>query len=196
MVLYVAFRRFDYSPDRVLPEEGTPMITIPIEDLVDGVRQVDFDSTPDDLALPRDDGRFESPIHISAKLTKMGNHLVIRGEISVEVTTECSRCLTIFKKPVITQIDVLFERTDHLSIDSDDVDESDDLVFLDIDAKEIDIGSRVVEAIRLAMPLKPLCNEVCKGLCSICGTDLNKGSCKCKVESEDPRWQSLKGIYQ
>ncbi len=172
------------------------MITIPIEDLVDGVRQVDFDSTPDDLALPRDDGRFESPIHISAKLTKMGNHLVIRGEISVEVTTECSRCLTIFKKPVITQIDVLFERTDHLSIDSNDVDESDDLVFLDIDAKEIDIGSRVVEAIRLTMPLKPLCNEACKGLCSICGTDLNKGSCKCKVESEDPRWQSLKGIYQ
>lgn len=172
------------------------MITIPIEDLVDGVHQIDFDSTPDDLALPRDDGRFESPIHIAAEMTKMGSNLVIRGKISVEVTTECSRCLTVFKNPVITQIDVLFERTEHLSIDSDDVDESDDLVFLDTDAKEIDIGPRVAEAIGLAMPLKPLCKEVCKGLCSICGTDLNKGSCECKVESEDQRWQALKGIYQ
>jgi uncharacterized protein len=50
------------------------------------------------------------------------------------------------------------------------------------------------EQFYLALPMKPLCSEGCKGLCAMCGTNLNKGSCDCKREWEDPRLAALKEL--
>ena len=49
-----------------------------------------------------------------------------------------------------------------------------------------------LEQFLLALPMKPLCSEGCKGLCTICGTNLNRGACDCKREWEDPRLAALK----
>jgi uncharacterized protein len=53
----------------------------------------------------------------------------------------------------------------------------------------------LTEAIRqyalLALPMKPLCQESCAGLCPSCGHNLNQGACNCPPEAGDPRWSEL-----
>jgi uncharacterized protein len=50
------------------------------------------------------------------------------------------------------------------------------------------------EQFYLALPMKPLCREDCKGLCPQCGTNLNTGSCECGPALEDPRLAPLKQL--
>jgi uncharacterized protein len=50
------------------------------------------------------------------------------------------------------------------------------------------------EQILLALPLKTICSENCKGLCAHCGTNLNLEQCSCAEPVEDPRWSVLKDI--
>jgi len=50
------------------------------------------------------------------------------------------------------------------------------------------------EQILLALPLKVICREDCKGLCPHCGKNLNTGGCSCAEPLEDPRWAALKDI--
>jgi uncharacterized protein len=50
------------------------------------------------------------------------------------------------------------------------------------------------EQVLLALPLKIVCRDDCKGLCPQCGKNLNEGPCACVVQVEDPRWAALKEI--
>ncbi len=55
-----------------------------------------------------------------------------------------------------------------------------------------DIGQVIVEQISLNLPVKPLCNDDCLGLCVRCGKNLNDGICGCRDESIDIRFEKLK----
>ena len=59
---------------------------------------------------------------------------------------------------------------------------------------EIDLGHLMREQFYLALPMKPLCGDDCRGLCPVCGTNLNRGRCQCKREWEDPRLAVLKTL--
>jgi uncharacterized protein len=50
------------------------------------------------------------------------------------------------------------------------------------------------EQVLLALPLKTICRDDCKGLCPHCGKNLNEIQCACVDEVEDPRWAALKEI--
>ena len=40
----------------------------------------------------------------------------------------------------------------------------------------------------LTLPMKPLCSDDCKGLCPVCGTNLNRGTCDCKPVGRSHSW--------
>ena len=65
--------------------------------------------------------------------------------------------------------------------------EEDDLATAFYDDDQIDLTHLIMEQFQLALPMKALCAEACKGLCPQCGTNLNTGSCNCNVKWEDPR---------
>jgi uncharacterized protein len=50
------------------------------------------------------------------------------------------------------------------------------------------------EQVLLALPLKAVCREDCKGLCPHCGKNLNEAQCSCVEPVDDPRWSALKEI--
>jgi uncharacterized protein len=52
------------------------------------------------------------------------------------------------------------------------------------------------DAVTLALPLRPLCREDCKGLCARCGNDLNAGPCDCGGDDIDPRWEALAALRE
>ena len=72
--------------------------------------------------------------------------------------------------------------------------DSEDYVHFVGQAMHADISAVVRQTIILEVDLKPLCSEDCKGLCTQCGKDLNKGVCDCQDEEIDERWAALKDV--
>jgi uncharacterized protein len=72
--------------------------------------------------------------------------------------------------------------------------EEDDLSTAFYENEEIDLGQLMREQFYLSLPMKPLCGPDCKGLCPICGTNLNRGTCECKREWDDPRFSALREL--
>jgi uncharacterized protein len=58
----------------------------------------------------------------------------------------------------------------------------------------VELDEDVRQTIEIAVPLKLLCNERCKGLCPQCGKNLNNGPCTCELAEVDPRWESLQNL--
>ena len=72
--------------------------------------------------------------------------------------------------------------------------EDDDLTTAYYRDEQIDLGQLVVEQFLLAIPMKPLCRESCRGLCPECGTNLNMSTCSCVRAWSDPRLDGLKSL--
>ncbi len=60
----------------------------------------------------------------------------------------------------------------------------------------IDLNELLREQFYLALPMKPLCADGCRGLCPQCGTNLNTGRCDCAPAWEDPRLAPLKALVK
>ena len=58
----------------------------------------------------------------------------------------------------------------------------------------VDVGSLAQEAMVLALPNQVVCSTQCKGLCYLCGKNLNLGSCECPSNTGDERWTILKDL--
>lgn len=120
----------------------------------------------------------DGPLKISLDVLKAENSFVLTGKIVGDLILECSRCLKEFTYPI-------------------DVEISDELFIEDIeDLHNVDIFPILVSDIILEIPIKPLHDEDCQGLCPVCGQDLNEGDCDCEVETVDPRLAKLKDFKQ
>jgi uncharacterized metal-binding protein YceD (DUF177 family) len=60
----------------------------------------------------------------------------------------------------------------------------------------IDVNDDVRQTVFLAVPLKLLCSESCKGLCPQCGINLNMGTCACTDDPADGRWEKLRSLVR
>ena len=141
--------------------------------------------------------RVVSPVRLSFDIDRQepGRFRLV-GHVTGEVELACSRCLEPFTLPVKTDFDLRYvPHTDNSGEGEREVEE-DDLTTAFYTDDEIDLGHLVMEQLHLALPMKPLCSETCKGLCPQCGTNLNAGSCTCDPRWEDPRLAALKALKE
>jgi uncharacterized protein len=118
----------------------------------------------------------------------------VAGHLTGELELTCSRCLEPFTLPVVSDFDLRYvPRTENAGEGEQEVDE-DDLTTAFYDDDRIDLGGLITEQFQLALPMKPLCSENCKGLCPQCGTNLNTGACGCSETWEDPRLAALRAL--
>jgi uncharacterized protein len=115
---------------------------------------------------------FISPLVITGKLMYTGKDFNVNGTIEVEYKTQCNRCT----KDVINNLK--FDFSEEFSKTLDD-DHPDRYLFAN---NEIDLESMALDNISLMVPMKHLCDEDCKGLCPVCGSDLNDIDCSCAEE--------------
>lgn len=121
---------------------------------------------------------------------------VLRMTLSYPQTLNCVRCLEPVDAPVEVETALLLlEKTEASEDDTDDERALDreDLGVQVLDEPEIDTRELALEQMQLAVPMKPLCREDCKGLCGTCGQNLNEGDCDCEPEV-DPRWAALREL--
>jgi uncharacterized protein len=118
----------------------------------------------------------------------------VAGHITGELELTCSRCLEPFTLPVVGDFDLRYvPRTENAGEGEQEVGE-DDLTTAFYDDDHIDLSGLITEQFVLALPMKPLCSEHCKGLCPQCGTNLNTGTCDCRETWEDPRLAALRAL--
>ena len=124
-------------------------------------------------------------VEVNGVLTKVGNRYVVNAQATAKVKLLCDRCLEEFECPI--QADI-YQR---YSTDSNEDDED----ILPITGFEIDLEDVITEAVVLNVPMKWLHDEDCKGICKVCGINLNKHSCHCDDANIDPRLEGLKSIF-
>lgn len=134
-------------------------------------------------------------VHLSGELHKESSGIAFSGEIETRANLTCGRCLEAFDLPLDLQFDLLYttrqERSDRKEARVDE----ETITEVHLESGRIDLNDLLAEQIFLGLPLKPLCREGCLGLCQVCGTNLNTGTCACQTErGADPRLAPLKKL--
>ena len=135
-----------------------------------------------------------SPVKLRFEIYKDKTAFRLVGNTVTTLEVPCSRCLEALTVPVDTSFDLRYQPHSANAGKPDQEIEEDDLTTAFYENDEIDLEQLMREQFLLALPMKPLCGEGCKGLCTICGTNLNRGACDCKREWEDPRLAALKAL--
>jgi len=111
--------------------------------------------------------------------------LIVQANFSAETTLECVRCLNEFGHNLTWNLTELY------AFNQKSVTESD--LILPDDA-HIDLHPLIREYALLEIPINPICKPNCKGLCSVCGEDLNLNDCGHKDIAEDSPFAALKDL--
>lgn len=127
---------------------------------------------------------FKAPINLKGKLTLTGDIIELNGTVRTILEFQCSRCLTSFSKDVEITLEEKLSTIE---------DKDDDYIFINSDV--VDITEIIENNIIMSLPIKRLCDEECKGLCSNCGLNLNHSTCNCVDMTIDPRLSKLKNFF-
>jgi len=149
--------------------------------------------TPEQLEAT-EDFRVVTPVSLGFDIHKDNQQFRLVGSVATTLEMPCSRCLEPFRMPVDQTFDLRYQPHARNVGEGEREIEEDDLTTAFYQNDEIDLGQLMREQFYLALPMKPLCREDCQGLCPACGTNLNRGTCTCKREWEDPRFASLKAL--
>ena len=115
--------------------------------------------------------------------------LVITGTCDIGVDIPCDRCLTKVPTDIHFDIDRELTITDGSAVD-DEMEETDYLIGF-----ELDVDKLVYAEVLVNWPMKVLCKADCKGICRVCGTNLNSGACDCVSSELDPRMAAFQDIF-
>ena len=117
--------------------------------------------------------------------------LEISGKGEVTAVIPCDRCLA------DVQVEIPFSFRRKVSTDpeaaatAEDLDESNY-----IDGYNFDVEQLIYNELLVGWPTKILCSEDCKGICSVCGQNLNEGACDCEDTGLDPRMSVIRDVFK
>jgi uncharacterized protein len=137
-----------------------------------------------------------SPVQAHLRVTKVGTEVVVNGSIETDVELQCSRCLKDFRSMLTIPFEAIYHPLEHLKGEDKHELKVDELDMGFYSQDELDLLDLIKEQIMLSLPMKPLCNELCKGICLQCGADLNTGTCSCSAKEIDPRLEPLKKLLK
>ena len=132
----------------------------------------------------------KSPLSITVEYVKE-RKLRITGKADLLFATACDRCLV----PVETPLTLDF--TKNVDLDEPDGSQTEDFDEANyIDGYTLDVDQMVCNEILIGWPTKILCGEDCKGICSVCGQNLNEGTCDCEDTGLDPRMSVIRDVFK
>ncbi|HEY8361587.1 MAG TPA: DUF177 domain-containing protein [Tissierellaceae bacterium] len=130
----------------------------------------------------------EEPVKCKGEIYKVDGNKVINLKISYKYNDICDRCL----KPTTKNVETtLFGKLVEGKKEEDAEEEGfDEVIFYQNNS--LDLKEYIRKQVILSLPMKTLCKEDCKGLCPVCGADLNTTQCNCIHENIDPRLEKLR----
>ena len=120
-----------------------------------------------------------SGLTLRGRLEKTGDDYLLRADLRGQMEATCARCLESARLALDLPLVVTFVSAD----DGDDEDDDADPDVVTFAGGEIDVGDEVRDEILLAIPINPLCQDACLGLCRVCGGNRNLVACGCRAEA-------------
>lgn len=160
--------------------------------LTDGkVLQKQAELAMETLEFPFGSFPIVSKTPLSLRVENRGNKVLwLEESIRLEVLIPCARCL----EDVPTELSLEFDREVDMKLTEEErldaLDESDFLNGYNLDVDKLVYGEAL-----LNWPTRVLCREDCKGLCRVCGQNLNRGTCSCDPTELDPRMAKIRDIF-
>ena len=137
---------------------------------------------------------FETPLLSEAKIWKANHSVFVKGRIETTLRLRCVRCLNEFSHPLTSTYELTLHPSKGISLGEEiELDES-EMESSFFEEGEIRLSEIACEQIFLEIPYQPLCHEECRGLCPVCGKDLNLFSCKCVKEDLGSGFSALKKL--
>ena len=149
-----------------------------------------FELSEDDYSFS--DIEFLTPVNVYGKITQKASgkgknegYVELNLKVFTEISTECARCL----EPINEKLS--YEKIYGLTQTSvsDDSEE-----YISTPGGMLNAVDAARTLFLLNMPMRFLCFEDCRGLCSGCGANLNKTTCECEKSEVDPRLAVLKNL--
>ena len=175
--------------------DATAIIAIP-EALLETAATRHFEGTLDlaELAAGPDTYTFAAPVSWSVEATNTGDAILIQGTAAGDATTQCARCLEDVtyglegdiegyfliggeEEPGIAETFALYTAL-NTSIETQILPKTKHM-------PQMEAPQALLAALLLEVPLVPLCDDDCKGLCPQCGANLNEGPCGCSRDEAD-----------
>lgn len=116
---------------------------------------------------------FTQPVVISGYVKNKFSGIEFHADLNAVCDSVCGRCLAPVSFPLNTEINSFID------LDAED-EESEEPIYIKA-GRFIELDDAINEALLFAYPQKVLCKEDCKGLCPVCGADLNKAQCNCLI---------------
>ena len=137
---------------------------------------------------------FTGPVTADITVEREFDHLKTVGRVHVPLALTCGRCLATYPSAIDSSFSIIFrkETARHNEVEDETELCDDDLIASTYSGDEIDLAHEIEEQVAMEIPLKPLCDEGCKGLCPACGADLNTDSCTCSREPVNLKFSALK----
>jgi uncharacterized protein len=149
---------------------------------------------PSAVGADEDDFKVITPVALAFDIAKSGAQFRLTGTVKTTLQLPCSRCLEPLTWPVDAAFDLRYQPRELNSGDGEREVDDEELTTAFYENDTIDLGQLMREQLYLSLPMKPLCGEECLGLCSQCGTNLNRDTCGCAREWDDPRFATLRSM--
>ncbi len=146
---------------------------------------LDICETIADLNTITDGFLFDSSVAFKGRLVNVSGILKLTGKLKADYKTRCFRCLAELDETISADI-----KEDFIDREKDTDGEA-----YTYEGNFIDISKVLQDNIILNLPVRQICSDNCKGLCKLCGTNLNEKSCECREEEFDPRMQVLHDFF-
>lgn len=132
-------------------------------------------------------GKLDCTANVTGTITRDGNKYIVCANVEANLPLVCDRCMKYYQYPIHAQL------CSEFSSDKQYLEKNEDA--RPVVESCIDLSDDIAQAIFIDLPMKSLCKEDCKGLCRVCGHDLNQGSCGCMQDELDPRLEQFKDIF-
>jgi uncharacterized protein len=129
-----------------------------------------------------DDERITGELDVDLLAVSTIDGISVHGRILMPWRGACRRCLIEVTGTSVITIDEMYQE------------QADGVDAFEITGDQIDLAPAIREYVLLELPGDPLCRDECAGICSVCGTDRNNGSCDCDTTVRDERWAALDGL--
>lgn len=133
-------------------------------------------------------------IKASVKRGDLDGEYIADGAVDFTADLSCSRCAEPYPIANSSSFHVRFRPRPEASEENEEVEITDE-EELDVEfysARAVPLRDFALEQIQLSIPMKPLCDESCLGLCPVCGVNRSRERCSCQTSIVDDRWGALK----
>lgn len=157
-----------------------------------------YELSVEEIARDEVAGPVRATINATVRAGDGPGDYVAEGMVHFTADLECARCAEPYPFANPSPFHVTFRPRPEASPENEEV-EITDAEELDVEfysERSIPLRELALEQVQLSIPMKPLCDESCLGLCPSCGVNRGSGKCSCDEAPADDRWGALKNLRE